>query len=109
MVILGLMVYQGSQALNWVTQFTEGASNSGPITVNVPGKAILLGCRGAEAPNEIMTMANEAVKQDLLGIMVWYASVSNGFLYGAAFDASRAPNSISAYTQAMELFDKYNL
>merc|ERR1712168_1698509 len=105
---VGLMVYQGSQALDWVSQFTEGATNPGPIDVNVPSKAVLLGCRGAELSNEIMTMANEAVKQDLLGIMVWYASVKNGFKYGAAFDASQSPESLTAYKQAMDLFDKYN-
>lgn len=105
---VGLMVYQGTESLQWVDQYTHGADHGQGITVNVPSKAILLGARGAATNSDIMILANAAVAQDLMGIMVWYASVKNGFLYEAGWDASRSPESIVGYGAAMELFDEYN-
>jgi hypothetical protein len=45
------------------------------------------------------------VKDNLLGIMVWYASVDNGFQYKQAqqWDASINDDSIKGYKAAMEI------
>ena len=42
--------------------------------VNVNSKAVLVGCRGIASPATISKLAEESVKQDLLGIMVWYVN-----------------------------------
>ena len=52
-----------------------------------------------------MKLAEESVKQDLLGIMVWYASVINGLQYGVSWDVSTSENSQSGYIQALEYFN----
>jgi hypothetical protein len=49
--------------------------------VNVPTNAILLGCKGSSSSRDIMTLAEESVAQDILGIMVWYVSVVDGLHY----------------------------
>ena len=49
-----------------------------------------------------------AVDQDLLGIMVWYASVKNGFDYAPYWDASTHEDSISGYKAAFQLFKAAN-
>ena len=51
--------------------------------MNVNSKAVLLGCKGIASPATISKLAEESVKQDLLGIMVWYVkqrSVFFGYL-----------------------------
>ena len=42
--------------------------------------------------------------QDLLGIMVWYASVENGFQYTPTWDASASEEAVRGYTAAMQTF-----
>merc|ERR1712029_179630 len=78
---IGLMVYEGTQSLNYVKNYVNGADQwSGfPIKVNVNSKAVMLGCKGSSSSATILKLAEESVKQDLLGVMVWYASVKNGF------------------------------
>ena len=51
-------------------------------------------------------MANKCIQDDLLGIMVWYASVDNGFQYkhSEQWDASISEDSIAGYKSAMNLF-----
>ena len=49
--------------------------------VNVPSNGILLGCKGSASSRDILTLAEESVGQDLLGIMVWYVSVVDGLHY----------------------------
>ena len=103
---LGLMVYEGTQALNYVKNYANGAGQwSGfPITASAPNNVILLGAKGQSTYKDIMTMAGEAIKQDLLGIMVWYASVENGFDYAVNWDASTNEEAIKGYKDAMSLF-----
>jgi len=103
---IGLMVYEGTQALNYVKNYANGAGQwSGfPITASAPTNVILLGAKGQSTYKDIMTMAEEAIKQDLLGIMVWYASVDNGFDYAVNWDASTNDDSIRGYKDAMALF-----
>jgi hypothetical protein len=49
-----------------------------------------------------------SIDQDLLGIMVWYASVKNGFDYAPFWDASTKEDSISGYKAAYQLFKAAN-
>ena len=58
------------------------------MQVNVPRSSILVGCRGSASAEDINTLAEGVVGQDLLGIMVWYCSVQNGFQYEADWDCS---------------------
>ena len=101
---VGLMVYEGTQALNYVKNYAEATSQweGFPITSNTPYHDILLGCKGTSNPGDIDTLASEALQQDLLGIMVWYASVQNGFQYEVSWDASMSEASQSAYVAAMD-------
>merc|ERR1712106_67429 len=104
---LGLMVYEGTQALSYVKNYAHGAEQwpGFPITASAPTSAILLGAKGHSSFEDIQTMANESVKQDLLGIMVWYASVKNGFDYSNSnpWDASTNEDSIRGYKEAMNI------
>merc|ERR1712106_202386 len=105
---IGLMVYEGTQALNYVKNYAHGAEQwpGFPITASAPTSAILLGAKGQSSFNDIETMAKKSVAQDLLGIMVWYASVKNGFKYSVTWDASTNKESIRGYKEAMSIFNK---
>jgi hypothetical protein len=105
---VGLMVYEGTQAMNYVKNYAEATSQweGFPITSNTPYHSILEGCKGSADPSDIDTLANEALRQDLLGIMVWYASVQNGFQYEACWDASTSKESQVAYISAMNRLSK---
>ena len=76
-----------------------------PIKVNVNSKAVMLGCKGSSLSSDIMKLAEEAVKQDLLGVMVWYASVIGGLQYEVSWDASLVENSQDGYINAMKYFN----
>ena len=69
---VGLMVYQGTQALTYVENYAHGSNQweGFPIRVDVPYDSILLGCKGSSAANDIGILASEVISQDLLGIMV---------------------------------------
>ena len=101
---VGLMVYEGTQALDYVKNYAEATSQGEgfPITSNSPYHSILVGCKGTASPSDIDTLADEALNQDLLGIMVWYASVQNGFQYEKSWDASTSEESQEAYISAMD-------
>lgn len=53
--------------------------------VNAPSNSILLGAKGASSSAAITTLAQAAVDNDYRGVMVWYASVKNGFHYAVYF------------------------
>ena len=103
---IGLMVYEGTQALNYVKNYANGAGQweGFPVTASAPKNTILLGAKGASSSSAINQLAQTAVKDDLLGIMVWYASVKNGFDYAPVWDASTHNDAISGYKSAMKLF-----
>jgi len=105
---IGLMVYEGTQALNYVKNYAKGAEQweGFPIKVNAPKNTILLGAKGSASSSSLSKLANAAVNDDLLGIMVWYASVKNGFDYAPNWDASTKPDSIKGYQAAMDLFNQ---
>jgi hypothetical protein len=106
---VGLMVYEGTEALRYVDNYAKGAEQweGFPIRVNVPRDAILLGCKGVTASQSIVTLADESIRQDLLGVMVWYASVRNGFQYEISWDASTSTDSQHAYVSAMQNFNAH--
>lgn len=103
---VGLMVYQGTQALNYVKNYAQASKQweGFPIQTDVPKNCILLGAKGATSASTIRTLASETMKNDYLGIMVWYASVKNGLQYAVNWDASDAPATIEAYIEVGQKF-----
>jgi len=101
---VGLMVYEGTQALQYVKNYAEAESQweGFPIHCNTPYHMILLGCKGSASASSVDKLASETLKQDMLGIMVWYASVENGFQYEESWDASTNEQSKQAYIDAMK-------
>jgi len=104
---VGLMVYEGTQALNYVKNYANGSGQwqGFPVTASAPTNTILLGAKGASSSSTITSLAKAAVEQDLLGIMVWYASVRNGFDYTPVWDASTHEDSIAGYLNARSILD----
>jgi len=103
---VGLMVYQGTQALNYVKNYADASKQwSGfPIKTDVPKNCILLGAKGATGAGTIRTLAAETMKNDYLGIMVWYASVKGGLQYAVSWDASESEATIEAYIEVGQKF-----
>merc|ERR1711872_124164 len=60
---IGLMVYEGTQALNYVKNYANGAGQweGFPVTASAPKNTILLGAKGSSSSSTIMTLANAAV------------------------------------------------
>ena len=77
------------------------------IKVDVNPKAVMLGCKGSSGSNSILELAKEAVEQDLLGIMVWYASVPNGLQYAVSWDASLVEDSQQGYIDALQYLQNH--
>ena len=104
---LGLMVYEGTQALNYVEHYAAGSSQwqGFPITASAPTSAILLGCKGAASSDTITALARATLDQDLGGIMVWYASIKNGFDYTTFWDASPHADSVAGYLAARKMLE----
>lgn len=103
---IGLMVYEGTQALQYVKNYAEGSSQweGFPIQVDVPKPSILLGCKGSSSRSIINKLAVESVSQDLLGVMVWFCSVRNGLVYSSGWDCSDSEDSMAGYSEAMQYF-----
>merc|ERR1712066_219071 len=101
---VGIMVYEGTQSLQYVKNFAQGSSQweGFPITVDVPTTEILVGCKGSARSSDIMTLATESIKQDLLGVMVWYCSVQEGLQYEKSWDCSGSEDSANAYVEALK-------
>ena len=59
---------------------------------------------GAASGATIKKLADETMKNDYLGIMVWYASVQNGLQYAESWDASMSDASKNAYIDAGNRF-----
>merc|ERR1719225_1873434 len=103
---IGLMVYEGTQALNYVKNYAAGADQweGFPVKIRAPSNVILLGAKGSASSSAINQLADAAVREDYLGIMVWYASVKNGFDYAPNWDASTSNDAISGYVSTMKKF-----
>ena len=106
---IGLMVYEGTQSLNYVKNYAHGSDQweGFPIKVNAPNSAILLGAKGASSSASIKALAQASIDDDIRGIMVWYASVKNGFHYAVSWDASIVEDSIAGYKEAMNMFNTH--
>ncbi|XP_059090031.1 uncharacterized protein LOC131885858 [Tigriopus californicus] len=104
---VGLMVYEGDQALNYVKNYANGAGQweGFPVKVNVPTDAILLGAKGSIRPDVAIRLAKESVNQNLRGIMVWYTSVKNGFKYSPVWDWTE--DSSLGLLEARRVFDEH--
>ena len=102
---VGIMTYEGTDALLYVQNFADASNqwDGFPITCNTPYNVVLVGCKGTNSATDIEKLANESLNQDLLGIMVWYASVIDGFQYDQDWDASFDDDSKSAFVTAMEI------
>ena len=72
----------------------------------MPTTQILVGAKGSSQPADIMKLATESVRQDLLGIMVWYCSVQEGLLYEASWDCSGSQDSANAYVEALKYLNE---
>ncbi len=62
--------------------------------------------QGISASSDIVTLANEVVRQDLLGIMVWYASVVDGLQYDLSWDTSLDEDSQEAFLEARQTIEQ---
>jgi len=104
---VGLMVYEGTQSLQYVDNYAHGSTQweGFPIEVDVPKPEILLGCKGSGSSNDIMKLAQESISQDLLGIMVWYCSVQDGLKYEESWDCSGSEDSKNAFVDALTYFE----
>lgn len=69
----------------------------------MPYNGILCGCKGSASATDIRMLAEESVRQDLLGIMVWFSSVVNGFSYEESWDSSLSEDSMAAYVEALQI------
>ena len=99
---IGLMVYEGTQSLNYVENYAHATDQweGFPIHVNVPYPQIMVGCKGSAAETDILTLADESIRQNLLGPMVWFASVQNGLVYDASWDTSLHPEAQKGFQKA---------
>ena len=59
---------------------------------------------GATGGSTIRQLADATMKNNYLGIMVWYASVKNGLQYSESWDASHSPGTIEAYIETGKRF-----
>ena len=60
--------------------------------------------QGSTSSRFILKLASEAVRQDLLGIMVWYCSVQNSLKYAETWDTTGREDSMAGFVEAMDLF-----
>merc|ERR1712079_823328 len=104
---IGLMVYEGTNSLNYVKNYDSSKRWQGhPISAAVPNNAILLGAKGVTSSSAIKELARRSLADDLLGVMVWYASVENGFQYkhSEQWDATTSQDAITGFKAAMATF-----
>ena len=103
---VGLMVYEGTQALNYVKNYAYASKQwrGFPIKTDVPKNCILLGAKGATGARTIRTLAAETMKNNYRGIMVWYASVRGGLQYAVNWDASESAATIKACIEVGQKF-----
>jgi len=84
---LGIMVYQGTQSLQYVKNYAEGSKQwqGFPITVDVTTTDIMCGIEGSTSGNDLSSLAGSIRSQNLGGIMVWFASVIDAKTQQKAF------------------------
>ena len=69
------------------------------MNCRAPVNTILLGATGSASAADIQTLTNGVNQNNYRGIMVWFASVQNGFSYGAD-DASKYSTAQQAFVNA---------
>jgi len=102
---VGIMVYSGSQALQYVGQYTGSACTQWwcplcssakvqqPCT-SVPAGSIFAGVGGDANQSDINTICSAQINgKPIGGYMIWYASADNGFQYGGGSNDARVHNS----------------
>jgi len=108
---VGIMVYSGDGAYDYVDNYANGCSHHCtmwwcPLAACVSTNQIFLGAGGGSPSGTIDLLVQDVFKGDLGGIMVWYASVLDrdtgapAVVYGPAMDASNAMNSAYQYKWA---------
>jgi hypothetical protein len=75
-----------------------------PITCRAPSTTILVGANGISSSADVQTLTNTCISKNYRGIMIWYGSVVNGFVYGAASDTSKDTASQNAFAAALSTF-----
>lgn len=108
---IGLMVYEGTQALQYVKNYAQGTQQwqGFPITVNVATSDIILGAGGQASSSDILALASAVKSQNLGGIMVWYASVIDtktgkpAFQYNGGSNDASAQAATSVWAQAIAM------
>ena len=107
---IGLMVYEGTQSLNYVKNYVNGADQwqGFPIKCRAPTNTILLGAKGQAGSATMNTLVESAITNDYRGIMVWYVSVREGLVYEKSWDGSD-PAFQQSFVDAMDKFKPYNL
>ena len=107
---VGIMVYNQLKSLDFVDTYVHGCSPAKcsmwycPLKACVPSTDVLIGVQGVANGTVIAQAADEVIRRDLGGMMVWYASLLNaktgeaGLLYGPE-DASAA--SLAEWSQAV--------
>jgi len=105
---IGLMVYEGTNALNYVKNYNDGAGRweGFPMTCRAPNNTIILGAKGQAGDSTINALVDSVIKHDYLGIMVWYVSVPNGLQYAVSWDGSDQ-NYQQSFVNAMEKLKPY--
>jgi hypothetical protein len=109
---VGIMVYQGTESLQYVKNYAEGSHQwqGFPITVDVAPHAILCGMAGSASSTDVNSMANTVKSQKLGGIMVWFASVidtktgKTAFTYGGGTGDASVTGS-SQWQNAMRIMN----
>jgi len=108
---VGIMVYYGDGAKNYVDNYANGCTKHCtqwwcPLAACVPTDQIFLGASGGSPTATIGLLVQDVIQGDLGGIMVWYASVLDkatgdaAVLYGPAMDASNAMNAAYQFAWA---------
>jgi len=106
---IGLMVYEGTNSLNYVKNYVNGADQweGFPMKCRAPSNTIILGAKGQAGEATINALVQSVIDNDYLGIMVWYVSVQDGLQYAVSWDGSD-PDYQQSFVNAMEKLAKYN-
>lgn len=97
---VGIMVYQDTESLTYVSNYADATSKwyGFPITVNVPTQNIMAGLQGSASDSVISQMGQSVISENLGGLMVWFASVwdntrnQKAFTYGGDDSSSAQSN-----------------
>jgi len=84
---LGIMVYQGTESLQYVKNYADGSHQwqGFPITVDVAPGGIMCGIQGSTSGGDLNNLASSIRSQNLGGIIVWFASVIDSKTQHPAF------------------------